>query len=64
MKSFHIKSEAVKLLRDFFIMVGNCIVAFFWFIILIIMLILAMPILLIIAIILILDEMINGDRYV
>ena len=64
MKSFHIKSEAVKLLRDFLIMVGSCIVALLWLFIVLVVLVLMIPLLPIIAIIIVFEELFMGDKYV
>lgn len=63
MKSFHIKSEAVKLLRDFLIMVGSCIVALLWLFIVLVVLVLMIPLLPIIAIIIVFEELFMGDKY-
>ena len=64
MKSFHIKNEAVKLLRDFLTMVGSCIAAFLWLIIIVVILICLIPLLPILAIVIVFEELFIGDKYV
>ena len=64
MKSFHIRNEAVKLLRDFLTMIGSCILALLWLFIVLVVLVLMIPLLPIIAIIIVFEELFIGDKYV